>query len=305
MAQIEITNLNTFSNIELLATQVVEGFITGLHKSPFHGFSVEFAEHRLYNSGGSVKHIDWKLFAKTDKLFVKRYEEETNLRCQIVIDASSSMFYPDKGISKFNFSVLAAASLITLLKKQRDAFGLTVFSDQIDFQSPVKSTMAHQKYLINQLQQIISKKTEQKQTNIIDNLHIIAEQIHKRSMVVLFSDMIENEIDNKNLEELFSALQHLKYNKHEVIIFNVTEHKHEIDFDFENRPYHFIDTETGEQIKVNPTAVKEAYLAKIKNYRKELELKCAQYKIDFVDAVLENGYNAILNAWLVKRNKMH
>jgi len=302
--KIDIALLNGFTNLELLAHQVVEGFITGLHKSPFHGFSVEFAEHRLYNGGESVKNIDWKLFARTDKLFVKRFEEETNLRCQIVIDASSSMFYPDKGLSKFKFSVMAAASLIQLLKRQRDAFGLTVFAQNIILHTATKSTFAHQKFLISELETILNQNNKNIQTNIVDNLHTLANQLHKRSMVIIFSDMMDNSQTAENQDALFAALQHLKYNKHEVIIFNVNDEKHEINFDFENRPHHFIDTETGKEIKVNPALIKASYLEKINNYKKNLVLKCAQYKIDIVNSVVENGFNEVLNGWLIKRNKM-
>lgn len=302
--KIDIAAINAFSNLELLAQQVVEGFITGLHKSPFHGFSVEFAEHRLYNGGESVKNIDWKLYARTDKLFIKRFEEETNLRCQIVIDASSSMFYPDKGLSKFKFSVMAAACLMQLLKRQRDAFGLSVFAQNIEVHTATKSTQAHQKFLYNELEKILNQENKNQQTHIADNLHALAEQLHKRSMVVIFSDMMENQSSHQNQETLFAALQHLKYNKHEVIIFNVHEQQHELNFDFENRPHHFIDTETGAQIKLNPTLVKAAYLQKMAVFKKELDLKCAQYKIDLIDAAVENGFNNVLNGWLIKRNKM-
>lgn len=302
--KIDIAAINAFSNLELLAQQVVEGFITGLHKSPFHGFSVEFAEHRLYNGGESVKNIDWKLYARTDKLFIKRFEEETNLRCQIVIDASSSMFYPDKGLSKFKFSVMAAACLMQLLKRQRDAFGLSVFAQNIEVHTATKSTQAHQKFLYNELEKILNQQNKNQQTHIADNLHALAEQLHKRSMVVIFSDMMENQSSHQNQETLFAALQHLKYNKHEVIIFNVHEQQHELNFDFENRPHHFIDTETGAQIKLNPTLVKAAYLQKMAVFKKELDLKCAQYKIDLIDAAVENGFNNVLNGWLIKRNKM-
>ena len=301
---IDIADLNGFVNLELLAQQVVEGFITGLHKSPFHGFSVEFAEHRLYNPGDSVKNMDWKLFARTDKLFVKRFEEETNLRCQIVIDASSSMFYPDKGLSKFKFSVMAAACLIQLLKRQRDAFGLTLFSENIDLHTPAKSTFGHQKFLFNELESILNAERNIAQTKIAENLHTIANQIHKRSMVVIFSDMMDSNTTAEGQEELFAALQHLKYNKHEVVIFNVHQQQHELNFDFENRPHRFIDIETGSEIKVNPTMVKEAYLQKMHALKKELDLKCAQYKIDLIDAGIEDGFNQVLNAWLIKRNKM-
>jgi uncharacterized protein (DUF58 family) len=302
--KIDIATINSFANLELLAQQVVEGFITGLHKSPFHGFSVEFAEHRLYNGGESVKNIDWKLFARTDKLFVKRFEEETNLRCQIVIDASSSMFYPDKGLSKFKFSVMAAACLMQLLKRQRDAFGLSVFAQNMEVHTATKSTYAHQKFLYNALENILNRENKNNQTYIADNLHALAEQLHKRSMVVIFSDMMENQLSHQNQETLFAALQHLKYNKHEVIIFNVHEQQHELNFDFENRPHHFIDTETGTELKVNPTLIKAAYLEKLRMFKKELDLKCAQYKIDLIDAAVENGFNTVLNSWLIKRNKM-
>lgn len=302
--KIDLATINSFANLELLAQQVVEGFITGLHKSPFHGFSVEFAEHRLYNGGESVKNIDWKLFARTDKLFVKRFEEETNLRCQIVIDASSSMFYPDKGLSKFKFSVMAAACLMQQLKRQRDAFGLSVFAQNMEVHTATKSTYAHQKFLYNALENILNRENKNNQTYIADNLHALAEQLHKRSMVVIFSDMMENQLSHQNQETLFAALQHLKYNKHEVIIFNVHEQQHELNFDFENRPHHFIDTETGTELKVNPTLIKASYLEKLRMFKKELDLKCAQYKIDLIDAAVENGFNTVLNSWLIKRNKM-
>jgi uncharacterized protein (DUF58 family) len=265
---------------------------------------VEFAEHRLYNPGDSIKNMDWKLFARTDKLFVKRFEEETNLRCQIVIDSSSSMFYPDKGLSKFKFSVMDAACLIQLLKRQRDAFGLTLFSENIDLHTPAKSTITHQKFLLSELENILNNKTKTTQTKISENLHAIANQIHKRSMVIIFSDMMENNKTTEEKEELFSAIQHLKYNKHEVIIFNVHEIKHELNFNFENRPHHFIDIETGVQIKVNPTLIKEEYLQKIQTEKRELELKCAQYKIDWIDAPIENGFNQVLNGWLIKRSTL-
>ena len=162
MASLERNQITAFSKLELLARQVVEGFITGLHKSPFHGFSVEFAEHRLYNTGESTRHLDWKLFARTDKLFVKRYEEETNLRCRIVIDASSSMNYPekvDKGkFNKLQFSIHAAASLIELLRRQRDAYGLTFFSNGLDFHSEVKSNAAHRRQIYQELEKQLDQQ---------------------------------------------------------------------------------------------------------------------------------------------------
>ena len=296
-------DLQDFGNLELLSKQVVEGFITGLHKSPFHGFSVEFAEHRLYNTGDSIKNIDWKLYGRTDKLFAKRFEEETNLRCQIVMDVSSSMYYPEKDFNKLLFSVYSAASLIYLFKKQRDAFGLSCFSDKLELSTQAKSTTIHQKYLFSELERLISRERRGDGTSVAPALHEIAEQIHKRSLVIIFSDMLEGG-DNAHLAEIYSALQHLKHNKHEVVIFNVLDHKMELNFDFENRPYHFVDLESGEELKVHPGNVKEAYLSAISAYHKELKLKCAQYQIDLIDADIQSGFYQILHSYLIKRAKM-
>jgi uncharacterized protein (DUF58 family) len=306
--QLNLSNykeLQDFGNLELLAKQVVEGFITGLHKSPFHGFSVEFAEHRLYNNGESVKNIDWKLFGRTEKLFVKRFEEETNLRCQIVMDVSSSMYYPEKDFNKLLFSVYTAASLIYLFKKQRDAFGLSVFSDTLEFSTQAKSTSVHQKYLFAELESLLKREGRGNKTSVAAALHTIADQIHKRSLVIIFSDMLEGGTEGDKLAEIFSALQHLKHNKHEVVIFNVMDHQKELNFEFENRPYHFIDMESGEELKVQANQVKETYLNAIQTYHQQLKLKCAQYRIDLVDANIHEGFYPVLNAYIIKRAKMN
>ncbi|MXV17153.1 DUF58 domain-containing protein [Hufsiella ginkgonis] len=297
--------LQDFGNLELLAQQVVEGFITGLHKSPFHGFSVEFAEHRLYNNGDSIRNIDWKLFARTDRLFVKRFEEETNLRCQLVLDVSSSMYYPGKEMNKLLFSVYSAASLMYLFKKQRDAFGLSCFSDHVELSTPAKSTAVHQKYLFAELERLLARESRGTKTSVASALHEIAEQVHKRSLIIIFSDMLETAGSKSELAEIFEALQHLKYNKHEVVIFNVLEHRSELDFAFDNRPYHFIDLESGDELKVNPSQVKASYLEAIRGFHKELQLKCAQYRIDFVDADMNAGFYQVLKAYLIKREKMN
>jgi uncharacterized protein (DUF58 family) len=296
--------IRQLANLELLARQVVEGFITGLHQSPFHGFSVEFAEHRLYNNGESVKNIDWKLFARTDKLFVKQFEEETNLRCYLLLDTSSSMNFPDKGINKLQFSVYAIASLMYLFKKQRDAFGLCLFSDKIDWISQVKSTSTHLFYLYAELEKAYNNPKTNTATDITGVLHHIAGQIHQRSMVIIFSDMLENSLNPEKMQSLFAAIQHLKYNKHEVIIFNVSDKQKELDFNFDNRPHHFIDIESGEQVRVHPNKIRDAYQTSLKKYRHQLELKCAQYHIDIVDAYIEDGYQNVLKSYLIKRNKM-
>lgn len=292
------------ANLELLARQVVEGFITGLHQSPFHGFSVEFAEHRLYNNGESVKNIDWKLLARTDKLFVKQFEEETNLRCYLLLDTSSSMNFPEKGMSKLQFSVYAIASLMHLFKKQRDAFGLCLFSDKIDWLSPAKSTTTHLFHLYAELEKMYAQPKVNTVTNITQVLHHIAQEIHQRSMVIIFSDMLENSLNPEKLQALFAAVQHLKFSKHEVIIFNVSDKQKEIDFNFDNRPHHFVDMESGAEIKVHPGKVRDTYRRLLTAYRHELELKCAQYHIDLVDVDINGGYHEMLKTYLVKRNKM-
>lgn len=296
--------IRQLANLELLARQVVEGFITGLHQSPFHGFSVEFAEHRLYNNGESVKNIDWKLLARTDKLFVKQFEEETNLRCFLLLDTSSSMNFPEMGINKLQFSVYAIASLMYLFKKQRDAFGLCLFSDKIDWISAAKSTTTHLFYLYAELEKMYASPKVNTQTNITNVLHHIAQEIHQRSLVIIFSDMLENNLDIEKQQALFAAIQHLKFNKHEVVIFNVTDKPKELEFNFDNRPHHFVDIESGDELKVNPARIRDAYKVSLKEYRHQLELKCAQYHIDLVDADIHEGYHHILNTYLVKRNKM-
>jgi uncharacterized protein (DUF58 family) len=297
-------NLQVNANLEFLAKQVVEGFITGLHKSPFHGFSVEFAEHRLYNTGDSVKNIDWKLFAKTDKLFSKRYEEETNLRCQFVVDTSSSMYFPDGAYNKVNFAVQSVACLIYLLKKQRDAFGLSLFADQLHLNTPAKSTSAHQQYIFAALENLLKSEKKLVNTNLANALHQISELIHQRSLVVIFSDLLQTVQNEEGTSAFFAALQHLKFNKHEVVIFNVTDKSKEVDFKFENRPYEFVDLETGATIKAHTNKVADAYLEQMNSYRTQLKLKCAQYHIDLVDADINAGFDQILTAYLIKRQKM-
>ena len=288
------------ASLELLARQMVEGFITGLHKSPYHGFSVEFAEHRLHNEGESTRHIDWKVYARTDRLFTKRYEEETNLRCMIAIDTSSSMYYPDQTKGKIRFAKFAAAALSYLLHRQRDAVGLCLFSDKIQTITPVKSTSNHLDKLLRTLNEV-EAQSPPKKTNVAKVLHELAEKIHKRSLVVIFSDMFDS---NENTDDLFKALQHLKHNKHEVIVFHVVDNETELLFNFDDRPMEFVDLESGERLKLNPGEVKESYKASAFQFHKALKLRCNQYKIDFVEADIQSDFNLILQTYLIKRGRM-
>ena len=307
---IDRRKLQSLGRLELLAKQAVEGFITGMHKSPFHGFSVEFAEHRQYNTGESTRHLDWKLLARTEKYFVKRYEEETNLRCHILIDASSSMYFPQgvdpngPDFNKIKFSVYATAALIELLKRQRDAVGLTVFADGIRVNTRASASESHHNYLYSELEKLLDTvDVSEKQTTLVtDTLHEIAESIHQRSMVIIFSDMLDNSAKS---DELFTALQHLRHRKHDVILFHVVDHKKEVDFDFENRPYTFTDMESGEQIKVNPADIRETYVKRMADFTRDLKLKCGQYQVDFVEADIHSGFNPVLMEYLLRRQKLY
>ncbi len=298
---IKLHEIAQHTSLEILARQMVEGFITGMHKSPYHGFSVEFAEHRLYNDGESTRHIDWKVYARTDRLFSKRYEEETNLRCLIAIDVSPSMFYPVESRSKLRFSIYAASALGYLLHRQRDAVGLCLFSDDIKNFTPVKSTPTHLDKLFTLLENLSDQKAPEGSTRVAQVLHEIAEKIHKRSLVVIFSDMFDG---NEDTDDLFKALQHLKHNKHEVIVFHVTDQQTELLFDFEDRPMEFIDLETNEKIKLNPADVKQQYRIEADKFYKGLKMRCNQYKIDFVEADVQSDFNTVLQTYLIKRAKM-
>ena len=305
---LDFSKITQYDNLEFVAKQVVEGFITGIHKSPMHGFSVEFAEHRQYNVGEPTKHIDWKLYAKTDKLFVKCYEEETNLRCHLVIDNSSSMYFPIQdqyslaSPNKIFFSIYAAAALMQIFKNQRDAIGLSVFSDELELHTQARGGESHQKMIYRELEKILQPISNEvrKKSMVTDTLHRIAEQIHRRSLVVIFSDMLESQ---SNTEELLLALQHLRHNKHEVILFHTYHKQLEYDFGFENRLYKFIDMESGNEIKIHSNQIRDYYQAAIGDYFKELTLKCGQYQIDVFPADITKGFDQILLPYILKRQE--
>ncbi|MCH5243707.1 MAG: DUF58 domain-containing protein [Lentimicrobiaceae bacterium] len=299
-----------FSSLELLASQVVEGFITGLHQSPFHGFSVEFAEHRQYNRGESVRHVDWKLYGRTDRLYVKKYQEETNLRCHIFVDTSSSMYFPspdsgEKTLHKLGFSLCSAAVLATMLIRQRDAVGLHFFSSQEDFKTEVKSNQTHLKYLLSELEGRFRKSLEKPKLNVdsdmAETLHLAAERIHKRSLIVLFSDMFQGESDP---EALWGALQHLKYRNNEVLLFHVTHHGKEAALEFPEKRYCMVDMESGQEIKLSPAQYRQAYAQKYAAFRQELVNRCNQYRIDLAEADVAEGFVPVLQAYVAKRRKV-
>mgnify|MGYP006082640763 FL=1 len=292
-------------NLDILAKQVVEGFITGIHKSPFHGFSVEFSEHKLYNKGESTRHIDWKLFAKTDKLYTKKYEEETNLRCHIIIDNSASMHYPVvkkqtvDNLNKVGFAAIAAASLMEIFKRQRDAVGLSVYSDTYEYYAPEKGSDRHRNMLLYQLEQLLVSESKSS-TETYKYLHEIAEKIHRRSLIFVFTDMFQ---PNKDNDTLFDALKHLKFNKHEVVLFHTYDGETEFNFNFDNSPKKFVDVETGEEVNVYAENVQEKYKESVESYFKYLKNKSLQYKIDYVPVDIHKGYNEVLTSYLISRKK--
>lgn len=304
--QSELNKASLFQNLELLANEVVEGFISGIHKSPFHGFSAEFAEHKIYNIGESTKHIDWKLFAKTDKLYTKKYEEETNLRCHMILDSSASMYFPEVNnlkigdLNKVGFAVLAIAALMNILKRQRDAVGLSVYADAYDFYAPEKGSERHHQMLLAKLSEISLDTKPSKETETYTYLHLIAEKMKRRSLIFLFTDMFQTETDD---EKLFDALRHLKHNKHEVVLFHLLDKEKELEFQFENTPKRFLDVETGEHIDLYADTIKDAYKERLMSYFDALQLKCAQYKIKYVDVDVRADFSKVLNTYMVERQK--
>ena len=301
--EMHLEKISSFQHLEMLAHQIVEGFISGMHKSPFHGFSAEFAEHKLYNAGESTKHIDWKLFAKTDRLYTKRYEEETNMRCHLIIDNSGSMHYPKLKSnqffyeSKIGFAVLASAVLMNLLKKQRDAVGLSLFSDSYEFYAPEKGSDRHHRMILDKLEKVLTTQTSNKTTNTISFLHQIAEKMHRRSLIILFTDMFQSGDEDK----LFAALQHLKHNKHKVVLFHVTDVKTELNFEFDNAPRKFIDIESGEEVNVFADNVKQLYETQVQTYFKNIATICAQNRIKYVPVNVGNDFEKILTTYLIEK----
>lgn len=298
---------NGLGNLELLAKAVVEGFLTGLHQSPFHGFSVEFAEHRPYNTGEDTRHVDWRLYARTDRLFTKKYSEETNMRCHLLIDRSSSMFFPPidtvaGGVNKLRFAIGAAASLSYLLYKQRDAISLNAFSDELTFASECKSGAVHWHYLMDRLSYWYGQAGQpvyRQTTDIVPVLHLLAEKMHKRSMVVIFSDMFDRAADDT--ANLTAALQHLRYRQHEVLLFHVQSREKEAELQYGNRPYRFVDMETGEEVRVNPHHIRETYVVRRAERQAALRRLCERCRTEYIPACIEDGFVPVLQSFLSKR----
>ena len=250
--------ISELKNMELRARLIVEGFITGLHKSPYHGFSVEFAEHRPYNAGDEYKHVDWKVYGKTDRYYLKQYEEETNLRNYVVVDTSTSMRYAHSGkLTKLAYASYLAAGLQYLMVKQRDATGLIGFDNRVHTVMPPKSTSAYLRTTLAQLEAFNRRPDDfGTQTAAASALHEVAERVGRRSLVIIMTDLFENIAQH---DELLRALKHLRHRKHEVLVFHILESETERQFKFPDTPMLFRDMETGEEMSVNPGQIREQY----------------------------------------------
>tara|TARA_Y100000590_G_C15629730_1_gene980746 strand:+ start:104 stop:1000 length:897 start_codon:yes stop_codon:yes gene_type:complete len=285
--------INKINNIYLRAKLAVEGFIIGLHKSPYQGFSIEFSEHRQYSFGDEIKHIDWKLMAKTDKLFIKQFEEETNLKCYILFDKSTSMDYSSKNISKFEYSKTICAALSYLMIKQQDAVGLTLFDKKINQSIPPRSNKSHLNTLLNILHHC-SIEGETRMSNI---LHQLAEKIKKRGLIILISDLMDNQ------EDVIKGLRHFRHKGHEVIVFHILDNQ-ELDFNF-NKGTNFIDLETDDSITVDPRQIRKQYKKAMSIFCNEYKKQCRKNNIDFIQVKTSDSIDKSLIGYLLKRKKMY
>ena len=276
-------------NLSLRAKLVVEGFIIGLHKSPYHGFSVEFSEHRPYGFGDEIKFIDWKLWAKTDRFYIKQFEEETNLKCHVILDKSSSMSYGSHSINKFEYSKCLAASLIYLMIKQQDAVGLTTFDDKLNITIPPKSKVSH----LNLLLQTMHNSETGGETDISLLLHSLAESIHKRGLIILISDLIDNEKD------IIKGLRHFRHKGHEVIVFHIMDPK-ESNLDYDEN-INFIDLENQKELKIDARQIKSQYNKAFKNFCDYYKNECVKNNIDYIPINTMDSLDGSLMQYLIKR----
>jgi uncharacterized protein (DUF58 family) len=298
--------LTQLAPLEMKARNIVEGFISGLHRSPYHGFSVEFAEHKPYNQGDDFKHIDWKVYGKTERFYVKRYEAETNLRAHVVLDVSSSMYFRHFAEwSKLRYSIHLAASLMYMLHRQRDACGLVLFDEAVREEFPAKSSYSHLRLLYSKLEDQLreeqEKAAEKRASASAGALHQLAESLKKRSLVIILTDLFEN-VENHDV--LMSALRHLRHQKHEVLLFNVLEHKSERELDFPDGKFLFEDMETGSEMEVVPAQVKEEYRKKVAEYTMKFKIACNEARVDFEEIDTMSPFDLALLAYLNKRKKL-
>lgn len=290
--------LAKIANMELISKFVVEGFISGLHKSPYHGFSVEFAQYRPYMPGDELRYIDWKAFARTDRYYVKQFEEETNLSCYLLLDTSGSMGYKSDGLTKLEYSSYLTASLAYFMIRQRDAVGFVYFDESVKEFFPAKSSTAH----LHDILVALEKIEPGTQSSIAEPLHRIADRLSKRGLVILISDLYDRYTErpiDEVVEMVMSGLSHLRYDGHEVVVFNVFDHQ-EVDFKFE-RLVRFVDMETNEEIVTRPEVIRDGYIAQIKEFTSKMESECSMKAIDYNILDTSTPLDLALLSYLAKR----
>jgi len=284
--------VSRLANMDLRARLVVEGFIAGLHKSPYHGFSVEFAEHRPYMPGDEPRYVDWKVYGRTDRFYVKEFEEETNLKSYLLLDASGSMGYASRGITKLEYACYLAAALTYLMLNQRDAVGLAIFDEQIRRYLPPRSVMSYLHVILQELERLHSGA----KTHVGSTLHQLAERIKRRGLIILLSDLFDKP------EEVLSGLKHFRHRKHEVIVFHILDPL-ELSFEF-HRDAVFKDLETGEEITTQPWHIRRDYQQRVQNFVETYKRVCREHRIDYVQLDTSKDYDVALFEYLTKRKRI-
>ncbi len=286
--------VSTIKNLELIAKFIVEGFLVGLHKSPYHGFSVEFSEHRQYMPGDNIRDIDWKVYGRTNRFYIKQYEEETNLKAYLILDISGSMGYASNKISKIQYATYLAAALSYLLIKQRDAVGLATFSNKIHRFLPPKSTSGYLQFILKELNEI---KLERQTTNVSETLHELAEKIKRRGLIILLTEFLYEEP-----EKILQGLKHFRHYDHEILVFNILDPQDKL-FDFK-QDVTFVDMETGEKVKTQPFFLRERYRQRIDEFYDTLQKECRNFQIDFQNLLTDEPFDRALIRYMLKRKKM-
>lgn len=300
-----LEDIQDFKRLDLLAKQLAEGNLVGLHKSPYHGYSVEFSEHRNYNPGESVRFIDWKVFAKTDRLYIRKFEEETNLQCRIILDGSSSMHFPNTKedpsatITKAHFSAISAAAFCYLLNTQRDQFGLCIEQKE-QVLSEIRGSKLHISKLLVELEHYL-KANQQVEVDMRKQLHQMSE-IHKgRHLFIMFSDFIPN--SNQDIALWSEAFKHCHYNKHELLLIRTFDSKFESDFEYPDKPIILVDSETGQKTKLHPNEIRERYTQQYSEYYSQFKETCRKFKVEYVEADIRQPLDHIIPPYLALRKK--
>jgi uncharacterized protein (DUF58 family) len=283
--------LARLKNLSLAARGVVEGFISGLHASPYKGFSVEFAEHRKYSPGDNTRHLDWRILGRTNRLYIKQYEEETNLRAQVLLDVSGSMGFGD-GLTKLQYGAYLSASLAYLMMRQQDAVGLTTFDNAIQLDMPARSSPRHLDEMMRRLEAVQPGKT----TRISDTLHQLADRFQRRRLIILISDLYDEPTAVER------ALHHFRHRRHEVILFHVFDPA-ELDLPYRDTST-FVDLETGERIQADPVYIREEYRRQVREFIEKYRRVCVDCRIDYIQTTTAVPYDFMLSGYLVKRSRL-